>query len=1063
MFPLPHPSSPGQPLPIGTFVHTSQAAETGLVVINATSGRITYWESIGNADALSLFEQRRNGIDGSCGSLSAGEHLLEIVPADHAGFILVFSSGRVAQLLLRDAQAKPLIRVNFFRSQQAAAGLFGGIRNALGGGGWVRNITTAKTRSSHNRGDIEAILVTDDAQIHFWSLNISAQPTPRAEVSARHEIASAVSRAFSIDEAKLEHGRQADVKVLDVAIISPNASTGAVVLADSEQGVQDVDLAVLVNAVGSGYSEYAILELQIVGGQPSIRRTIVLDSYTEPLFTKSAWRPRLSLSPTSATAFVLFDKAITLVSLASMHVSPDAQLMVDTGESPQPFQDTTYLREDGNHSIVGASAESGSVRSTQCSALVLIRGCGLVRIVMAEPIEEEQAVERTQLTVKNKIEQAVFFGSMPGNPLDLTRKSTLNFDLEEVEFAAIAISKELCATDSSFVSSVAPSMDFHLEQRAKALQDLANLLKRTYTDISRTTRWRLRWDAEKMAAARKIWSTYESKAKSGNFESHLLPEVLFMANESGKTEVNPKKGERDQTRQWFLKDVWRMQNLLAWPYRALWEMEKENEIKDLKTYYEMLSDADDIVIDALTAAFAFRAESAVLYGLDNESLSDGVLNEGYKGLPEFWTSTAPFVSILAEHITTARAKVLEAEPNSEEEALAIKIAGDQPIMVDLFCKVNIERHRHLLAAPNEKERKSAEPYRQQQRLMRSKMMVSLADLELAVDGMSLAEKYRDMPALVQLVKTQLTDDLMHLAEREGDEHAHHLVQTIEKRINRYFNEYGQAWATPFYSDQVERGAYAKLMDQSPAYQRYFTEFLRAEPDRLKLSWINDIVTEKDFDRASKSLVHIAEEQEQDLWSKKVELSIAKLTMAATDNKADVSSTAQDMKQQEPLALVNIQEQIYEHVRPSLYSAVDQAAELQIAMETFGRVVVKGKPASHSLLERGFESLIQNKVMNADLLIDLLTLMDQRTSELRQNDISGSEFVLALQVYAQTAKLRSTRNNELLLKVIWRRCFIRDGWKVLDAAAKKSDQEATTELEATVLFKTIYGGHAKGMC
>jgi len=1035
----------------------SQATEIGLLVVNATSGKITYWESVENADALSLFEQRRNGIDGSCGSLLSGEVVTEIVSAAHTGFLLCFSSGRVAHLLLRDAQAKPSVRVSFFKTQQSTAGLFGGLKTVLGGADWVKKVVAVRTRPGQLRGEIEAVTTTSEAQFQSWSLSLSNQVSQNVECDARHAVSAAVSEALRLENAGFD-GQQIDVKVLDFAIITvPSDSRGALVTPNRDESIgSDLDTVVLVQATGSNLSKYALVEMKIVEGSAIVRRTMPLHSYTEPLFTQAHAKPRIHLSTSNATAYIVFEKAIVLVSLATLHTSPEAQLRADNGDLPMAFQDAIYFREDGNYSIVGASAEAGLSRNSQCSMLAMVRGCGLVRVTMAEPTEEQQSIERPKISVKGKIEQAVFYGAMPTNPLDLSRKTALAFPLDEVEEALLKISHEVCATDTDLVTSVAPSIQFHLEQRAKVLNDLAGIVKRTYPDISRITRWKLRWNAEKMAAARAVWSSYDEKTKDGKPNSRLLSRILWLMNEKYKTEVDSDMGERDQVRQWFLKDVWRMQNLVAWAYRAIYELDTNNEIEDTATYFELLSDASDITINALETAYTFRDESAALYGLENEESNGGILENGYEGLPSCWTSIPELLMVFPEGVQQARQKILNQPP--EDENVLIKLASDQPRLTDLYCKCSEERYRSYLAAVDEQTRAQAEPFRREHMKLRTQMIVQLADFQLAIDGMTIAEKYVDMQALVNLVRSQLAEDLSGATQEERVAH----ISTIQKRIDKYFKGYGAEWAGPWYSAIIAERQYKSLLNQPMACKKHLTTFLHARPKRKKLSWINDVLSEDDFLTASQGLKEIAEEQEDDLWRKKVELSLSSLALAAdpgstvTENGTPVLS-----QQQVALQVVHIQERLYAHVRPSLYDAVDQAAELQIATEHFGRHVVKGKTAFQAILQQGFDMLTKHVAIGTDLLIDTLTLMDQRQSEQRSHDMAGLEFVFALQVLKCSAATQQSGLNEQTLKIIWRRCFNRDGWKVLDAAARKSDHEATSELEATVLFKTIYEGYSAG--
>lgn len=1061
-FDLPNPTAHREALPLGSFVSFGQASETGLVIINPSNGKITYWESIENADALSLFEQRRNGIDGSCGNLMSGEVLVDIVTADHAGFILTFSSGRVAQLLVRDTQARPSVKVSFFKSPQGSGGFFGGLRSAIGGGGWIKNVVAVETRPARVRPDVEAVVATDDAHFQFWSLNTSGQLVFHAECDSKRAITETATKALQIDEIAFSNG-SADVKLLDFAILtSTNDTQNALSALDGTGGEhQAIDMMVIANVVSSGYSKYVLLELGIVGGESSITRTIPLDSYDEPLFTGSRLKPKISLSSTCATAFVFFDKAIVLVSLTAPYTSTGSQAMQGNDTPFTPFQDSIYLREDGHYSIAGFATDVGTVRSTQCLTLMFVRGCGLVRIVMAEPVEDGQGIVQTSTSVKSKLEQAVYFGTMAGNPLDLLRHSALALDHEDVEEASLEISRDVCATESSFVSSVAPSMYFHLEQRAKILQDLANILKTTCLELSRVTRWKLRWDAEKMAAARKVWTLYDNKAKDSNDESRLLPQTLFMIGEHFKTETDPDKGERDEVRQWFLKDIWRMENLVQWAYRALYEMDKENEIKDEATYLELLSDAGDIVLGSLETAFAFRMKSAPVYGLEKELLHEGVLDSGYRGLEEFWTSQDGFVKFFPDFVRLNVDKVMAVSSSADEHVLK-KIFGDQPRLIDVYCKACEERYRYLLASTDNKLSSSAESFKQMYQKSRNSMLTKLADIKLAEEGMTLAEKYSDMDALVNLIRTQLYDGPQSSGDSRDPDVLESSLQAVEKRVDRYFKTYGTLWAEPFYSDQLSRGEYTTLFDGADSQRAEFTKYLRAESDRKKISWINDVVLEEDYQSAAQTLLDVADQQEAHIWNKKVELSLAALALAAepSDN---VDEEAQALKklQSNALQIVTIQEKLYEHVHSSLHDAIDETAEVQLAMETFGRHVVKGKTASHGLLEQGFEILVKHAVLDLDQLIDVLTLMDQRPSEVRHKDIAGLEFVLALQAVEAASATQSSERTTQMLKHIWRRCFIRDGWKVHDATARKSDQERISDLEATVLFKTIYEGFAIG--
>ena len=144
-----------------------------------------------------------------------------------------------------------------------------------------------------------------------------------------------------------------------------------------------------------------------------------------------------------------------------------------------------------------------------------------------------------------------------------------------------------------------------------------------------------------------------------------------------------------------------------------------------------------------------------------------------------------------------------------------------------------------------------------------------------------------------------------------------------------------------------------------------------------------------------------------------------------------------------------------------YNAMDETAELQLAMEAFGKTIVKGHTACQSLLERGMDNLVVNHAaMTPEQLIDVLTLMDPQRSELSQSDILDEVFCLAFQALRNAALEQTNKEAyDTLLRVIWRRCFIRDQWEALNHTAQKSDEAITRELEGTTLWKTLANGHS----
>src|SRR5262249_31931405 len=142
--------------------------------------------------------------------------------------------------------------------------------------------------------------------------------------------------------------------------------------------------------------------------------------------------------------------------------------------------------------------------------------------------------------LKSKIEQAIFYGFEPLNPLNFAARPEIKQSLADVEEAALEISREILDSTSKYIPTITPSMDNQLHQRADALALLALHLKENYPPLSRLTKWKLLWDAEKLAAARAMWKNYDAqlKGRKPSEKKSLQSELYFMLGDHLKTTAN---------------------------------------------------------------------------------------------------------------------------------------------------------------------------------------------------------------------------------------------------------------------------------------------------------------------------------------------------------------------------------------------------------------------------------------------------------------------------------------------------------------------------------------------
>lgn len=1054
------PSKTTDPLPIGTLVANPSTRVVGLVVLGASTGRCTYWENIDTAQSLSLFQQRGTGIEGSLGSLFNGETVVDITGAEHAGFIVTLSSGRIAQLTLADTQGRPRIAANFLRSNEAAStkGLFGGIKSALGVGAWKRDVVAVHTRPLGARREIQTIAATETGQVQVWDLAWSGQSTFKGSFDFREML--------QIELAKLDSNgmRQTDVKLLDMAIVPAQPRGDELVLASTDFP----DLLLLAQIGNPSSPTYALIEVGMSGERARLERIISLRN-TSPTYTD--FRPRLLLPKPGHSAHIVFDQQIVIASLAfpAVETGPEAQLLGESNDTPDLFQDAIHLRGDKHVAIEGYCEEDvGDGRNTSTCA-AFIKGFGLARITVNDASESPHS----KPTIRSKIEQAIFYGSSSDNIFDFSKQPGDRYDQDDVERAAQLVSHSILHSTSSFIPPPTVSMENHLNSRLKACRALINYLRHNYFPISTLTSWRLLAHAEKLAAALAIWTSHDNRvadsSNNGMPRPILLPSIAVGLIKHKEDETGVKIA--DPLRHIFIHEVgriggWRhfMMNFVINGYEA--EAEKGFDGSCMKR----ISECDDFLFSLYDAAFDFRRENADVYGLDSTLLSEGVFDGDYRGVPEPWTSTFDIFNTFNQYIDVARDYTNDCYERSQQKptegSMYIeKVAEENVKLVSILCLCYRERIGWVTVHYG--DRGPAYPPSLAETFTKSRAhhLRALSDIGQAGAGIVIAEKYRDMETLVQLVVNEsawlvgcLREASLHEVEQEA---IRVRMDKLQDSVHGYFKTFGDEWANAFFNTHLSRHRSYGLLTEANSFQEPLTRYLRAEKARGRLSWINDVLREEDFATAAKTLTDLARENETKVWNKKVELSLGKLAwLAVKEEKSAMANgeiATQVQSQQDELTVINIQEAIKAHIQYVLFAAVDLEAEVHLASDAYAIHIKRKLPALNSLLEIALEDMLQFKILSVERVVDVLTLMRSKPSDDPDSDIAGTEFYLALLALKGGRSTIDAQRFDTALKLIWKRLYLADHWDLMNKTERKSDKLIASHLRATTLCKTMVLG------
>ena len=1060
--PLPPGLKGTEPLPLGEIVRNGPTNDFGVVAVAPSTGRIVFWENIDSAEARSIFAQRKQGIEGWV-KLYSGERVTQMVDVDHAGYILVLSSGRLAQLTLRDAQGRPSVTTSMLNVPNSSSGSFFSLKGLLGGS-IKKAVASVKARPSETRGQMEVIAATRNGTFLSWS----GQQIFKREIDARQTI---------LDEVQLgsppETRGQQDVHILDFAILGRSTEPGV------------ADTLVLVALSGRGMLDHFLLEVDIGETNATISRAIPLRSY-QPAQLPAEAAGTLLLPDPGHTALVQFPDATVIASLVRPEESPEAQLFFDSGSTPSSFQDCIYFRSDANVRIVGYALEPSSRKSQTCTALVFIQDFGILQINVYAPATGAEQESRTKVTALSKLMQATFFSTVPGTILDFDTKGRYSFSQDDVEQAAIHISEGVLSSSFEHLEGNSLLLDESLSRRALALKTLNKHLRSQFPDLSFSGRWQLLWHAEKLAACIKLWEWYQKSLRKQEQHPNLYPEkhvvidLVRGAHEKYKKPIEPTASDHEQVIHFFLHDIDAIEVATPWA----WNYISPEANKTLQSVMQRLYEANEVYIIVLETAFGFRKEHVEFYGLDADSLDvDGILKPGYghdKLSSNFWTSNHNMVTSLRAIVDAGNKYANDCYEKKKEEGTAQKIAHQNPRLVRLSCANHLERCRWGMEQTDAQKQSMGRKFRDEWDVnIRPRQIGHLSAIGLATEGMNLAERYGDMSTLVDLI----WDETLFLEEAKLEEHSK-MVETeinlklgrIKDRVADCFKEYKAGFADAYFSKYIATNNAGQLLkkarEEDKDFQASLTQYLSAEnavSSRCRIGWINNVRGESAYGDAAVDAQDAAR-QETNVWCKTAELSIAKLA-AMAQQEADVETATgagleEELREHKhfqkklgyELEVAGIQNQLYEYVLPTIKTAMDDESAVQLLMTEYGQGRLEERPALQHLLQQGFDQLVQHRVMDPYLLIDVLTLMLPDSTEDLTDPNTFNQFALALKVLAM---INATSDDAIhpavrkgLLGLVWKRILLQDDWTQIDTTQNLSQEGMAEYLAQTVAGSTI---------
>ena len=1059
---LPQASSkPRDTLPLGTLIHDSVAGEMALLVLQ-NNGKINYWESVPGAAHADAMRQKQQAIQSSLSGLFSGEVISDITDAEPDGFILTSNASRIIHLSVRGPQGKLSISTEVLRGNSAiGSGFLNGIRSVFSSSGWRKDIAAARCASLQGKSHRKCIVVTKQCVFQIWDLRRHSTKTLEAEIDAKQIILDSI-------QSQSDNSRHEELQAIDFTFFP--------VYRNEQRDSQH--LLLLVELKSPTSSRNFLVDLSLFGDALDINllhRITCSDQISGDERPWLASRSRILLPHPAHSAIVVYDAAYVMVSLARVEDGPSSQLQRESHLLSEPFQDMLFFARERDFHVLGCASQSQSSESDHASFLMFVNNFGLVQTSITRAKEDEEPSVRRTTLCQSKIEQAVFFGDIPTRLFDFVRSSSIvDWQVEEIEQAALRINDSILASTSPYISVLNPSLENQLKDRSTALRELSKFIVRW--SLGESVRWQLLWSAEKMAAARAIWQVYsthlanrdEQQIDHNGENIVLLREAIEMISEKFKHVPHPEQGETDIVRHYFINDIANIELLIPWAAHALSELYREG-LHDTVKQALLVNQANDIQINALETAFAFREQSAEMYGISKVSVEDGIYTGSYHSLPDFWTSCLENVVKVKDLAILSRECAIENEDPPEEGenvldiAVLLKLARDAARLANLTCLIFEERYRTLQGRDDEESQSTLLNFEQKCLATRKELTVGLVDVELPEEGIRIAEKYNDVAALAEVITRSLAVIFDRMTDSDADPDEIIELRTKKnqylEKTKMYFEKYGLRWADAFYSLRMQYpDSIPTLLKENDILMK---EFLESKPELLKLKWMHEVGSQREFNGAAQDLLNL-NSAEANLWNKKVELSMAKLSIFAAKEAQQANDDAVQRSARNAdrrLAAIEVQELLYDYTRPVLGSALDRTAEVDLAMQTYG-IALKKKPVLAESLRHSLEKLVKREALSEEGLVDILTLMHCPSQVLDDADVAGRRFFLALRV-ASTSAVEDEAFARFQQQTIWRRCVLQDNWEAINNTEYKADEAVSKETEGTALFKTLLAGFSEG--
>ncbi|KAF9075250.1 hypothetical protein BDP27DRAFT_40146 [Rhodocollybia butyracea] len=965
IFTCPHDYDQTSP-PFHSLVPWGSGREPGLILIS-TAGEVRFWDSVGIGLAGGdRYSTTYLGLDSE-------DIVTGFKRIDTQTYVASTAFGNLYKLLLTSTGGKYHLTSHPFSRPSKSLSFSSFIP-------FLSSSSTATTQIVLEPGNISAIALgarTIDggaeiwalinSRIQRWEMKLEGWEEALQDEDVAEMIRIAIRRTFGSavekDDAKM------DLELVDLAVDSSNK----LVVLVSYAGLDEADMMAM--DVTGVRRIYALVQLSPLGDSFYVDAVRSVP-YQSTSASGAPMHPRIQLLPNGLLVSIQFGDAVALCGRDS------------------DYQERLELKSATDRTLGVCVMPSDSVVLVLTAATMM-----KVNIDNDSVLTFDPESGRIHL-IKSIMTQAILYGSLPNNPLHFSFPPDV--DEEGLMQAAEQLSQAILHSDPELVRGN-QDLSSQLKVRRERLAWLIQFINENTVLIrmSQRCRQRLITDAEKLDASYNLWAIHNDLLATGPTHSVLNDAVYQYMNEFGNN------NHEDYMRAFFKSHV----NDLGTLIERIPDVTLQAADQSGRNVADLLPEANRVLLTVLTAAFKYREQNIVTYGIDLPMI-------------ENWTSNTSIISgITALFDTTTR--IVDSSKGSDSynqlpelaEVLFACISQRlERLAIDAKTEAGVERELHEIQNKFD--------------LLRPDVLETLRRSGHTQEAFTLAEKYQDFSSLAALCHRET----IYPPEQNPN----------FARIAGYIERFKEQFATELYRWYIQHGEVRTLFAQTEAYSVYMDNFFANNPTS-SISWIHDL-GKKRHQEAAKAL--LAESQQAvSLEVKHLELSIGKLAnlVHLRQGQGSLDDGLHDAFH-DALDLIGVHEALIQE-----FNAVIANIRGRRSLDTQLDTVIKEK-ASLLLEKRELtlifktlvKDLLQGKALSIEDTVDVLTMKD--------NFDTVGDYATALHLLAR-CELPEARKHAAF-RTVWRRIYLHDDWKAIQKTAGVGDAELSQRFRETALYATL---------